>query len=137
MSQSDCSPAPSPGLSEREPREVAGPPRLPAVDGPFVEVAPGTWVRARAVLAVEPFTDDDGEAMPGEAPPNGHPGRRRRFAGVVVAGGGDDPVWWRSPYAPAQLREALRRAEEGERFRYLETLAQLAAPPCRSGDEAR
>jgi hypothetical protein len=46
-------------------------------------------------------------------------------------------VWWRSPYAPAQLRAALRRAEEGERFRYLETLAQLAAPPCRSGDEAR
>jgi hypothetical protein len=103
---------PEPGLRERPEA-----PRLPAVDGPFVEVAPGTWVRARAVLAVEPFPDDD---------PDGPAGGPGRFAGVVVAGGGGDPVWWRSPHAPAQLRAALRRAEEGERASRLEALARLA-----------
>jgi hypothetical protein len=106
-------------------------PAAPAVDGPFVEVAPGTWVRARAVLAVEPFTDDDPDPAPGEPPSTGHPGR---FAGVVVAGAGGDPVWWRSPYAPAQLRESLRRAEQGEHARCLEAFAWLAAPTRRRAD---
>jgi hypothetical protein len=107
---------------------------LPAIDGPFVEVAPGTWVRASAVLAVEPYTDDDRDPAAGRAPGAGGHGR---FAGVVVAGGNDDPVWWRSPYAPARLREALRLAEQGERVRHLEAFARLAAPSRRSGGDDR
>jgi hypothetical protein len=121
----------------QRPHEGSGAPEqhtisaAPNVDGPFVEVAPGTWVRARAVLAVEPFTDDDGDPAPSESPSTGHP---RRFAGVVVAGAGGDPVWWRSPYAPAQLREALRRAEQGEHARCLEAVARLVAPSRRHAE---
>jgi hypothetical protein len=100
----------------------------PAIDGPFVEVAPGTWVRARAVLAVEPFPDDDPDSAAAGAPGG--------FAGVVVAGGGGDPVWWRSPHAPAELRAALRRTEDGERARHLAARAWRTAPPRPDADEA-
>jgi hypothetical protein len=106
----------------------------PPIDGPFVEVAPETWVRASAVLAIERFRDEP-------HPEDGHPetdeesgaaGQHGPFASVVVAGGRDDPVWWRSPYPPALLRGALRAAEHGERARLLEALA--GSPLSRSPD---
>jgi hypothetical protein len=94
----------------------------PAVDGPFVEVAWGTWVRASAVLAVQPYTDGDrfdGDPVAGAG--------TQPFAGVVVAGGSSDPVWWRSPHAPGPLRAALRRAELAEDARRLATLTRRLA----------
>jgi hypothetical protein len=109
----------------------------PSIDGPFVEVAPDTWVRASAVLAIERYRDEphpDGpypdEPHPETDEESGGAGQHGPFASVVVAGGSDDPVWWRSPYRPALLRGALRAAEHGERVRLLEALA--GSPPSRS-----
>src|SRR5262249_11390375 len=78
--------------------EVPDLPDVPVVDGPFVEVTPGTWVRASAILAVEPYPDDHRGAGAERGPPSGH---SDRFAGVLIGGGSSDPVWWRSPYPPA------------------------------------
>ena len=87
-------------------------PAAPAVDGPFVEVAPDAWVRASDVLAVwVPAAHDDHRRGP-------------RDTGLAV-GSGDAAVWWSSPYPPEQLRTALRLAEHQEDFRRLEAFARL------------
>jgi hypothetical protein len=111
---------------------------MPAVDGPFVEVSPGTWVRASVVLAVEAYTDGVGEDDRGGAATHlPTRGGAETFGGVVIAGGHDDPTWWRSPYHPAQLREALRLAEHAERLRTLEGVARLVLLAARRHGDGR
>ena len=107
----------------------------PAVDGPFVEVAPGTWARAAAVLAVETYTD---HAWRERERPQDRFRRREYLTSVIVAGArGDTPAWWRSPFSLEQLRTACRLAEYHEERRRLEIVARLAALHARSDDDGR
>jgi len=104
---------------------------VPAVDGPFVEVEPGKWLRAAAVIAVEDFTDYDYCELQRYAP--GDVKRREYVARLVVE---DKPEWygtWRSPYTTEQLRTACRLAEHKEDFRRLEAVARLSAVYNRRG----
>ena len=121
----------NPNAASPDPLEL---PELPPVDGPFVEVAPGTWMRAAAVVAVEAYADHDWR----ELRDAGHRLHRWEHAArVIVAGGSDDPAWWRSPYSPGQLREALRLAAHSEDLRLLEAVARLAALARRRADDGR
>ena len=110
-------------------------PELPAGDGPFVEVSPGAWVRADAVIAVEAYADHDWR----ELRDAGHRLHRREYrATVLVAGGrGGDPTWWRSPYPTATLREVLRLAAHGEDLRLLRAVARLVTLSHGSVDDGR
>jgi hypothetical protein len=89
-----------------EPEPESVPEAAPAVDGPFVEVRPGVWVRAASVDVVE---------------------------GVAVDSTNKSRVHVRtdatylSPWPGSALRAALRRAEHAEGLRVLELAARLAA----------
>lgn len=107
-------------------------PDVPAVDGPFVEVTPGAWVRAAAILAVEDYTDHDWHELE-DTPPSLR--RREYVACVIVAGGGGDhSARWRSPYPSEQLRTACRLADHREDLRRLDAAARLVARHTRRDD---
>ena len=108
MNDRHRSDARSPLVSDDDAPEV---PTAPAVDGPFVEVAPTAWVRASDVLAVWTPADPD---------PHGP-----RDTALAVGAEGGAPLWWSSPYPTEQLRTALRLAEHHEDFRRLEAFARL------------
>ncbi|HVG97366.1 MAG TPA: hypothetical protein VNK05_10725 [Chloroflexota bacterium] len=92
-------------------------PELPDVAGAFVEIRPGTWLRASSVVALS----------------NGYPvaprdPTRTRVSAVEPGGGSTaGAAAYRSPFTAAQLLSALRQAEHAEDVRRLEVLAHLLA----------
>jgi hypothetical protein len=112
-----------PGPAADDPAEaaLAG---APAIDGPFVEVGPGVWVRATDVSAVA-------------RAPAVEPGDRTRSRVYVPAAGRTrrPAVAFASPYRVDALVTALRLAEHHEDVRRLELalerVARLMSGPTR------
>jgi hypothetical protein len=91
-------------------------PEVPAVAGAFVEIRPGTWLRASSVVAVT-----NGYRVDPRDPTRSH------IYAVDTAGPIPGGATFRSPFTAALLLIAFRQAEYAEDLRRLEVLAQLLA----------
>jgi hypothetical protein len=107
-----------------DPEERAG---APALEGPFVAVAPGVWVRAGRVSAVARATSGEGDE--GDQGDQGDQGDGTGSRVYVLGADPTEPApGFASPHPVDALVTALRVAEHREEVRRLKLCLRLVAP---------
>ena len=109
------------GYRQEPPSPEAAAVDAPALEGPFVAVAPGVWVRAGRVSAVARAAHGAGD----EGDPGARTGSRVYVLGVEPT---SPAPGFASPHPVDALVTALRMAEHREEVRRLKLCLRLVAP---------